>query len=128
MSPTRLFSAALCALALAGCASTGATFPDEPSEAERQPTCHDAALNYREALEAVVYPPQYRDKRVSGWVLVGYELDGSGVARNLRVLKSSPSGAFESAALRPYSEMRFKPDVKRAECRALVGFKVSKAG
>ena len=51
-------------------------------------------------MEAIAFPPGPRDKRISGWVLVAYEFDGSGVARNLRVLKSSPQGAFDAAVLR----------------------------
>ena len=121
------FLALLGALALAACATNdGVDFPDAPPRADQQPTCHDVAINYREAMESIAFPPGPRDKGVSGWVLLAYDLDGSGVARNLRVLKSSPPGVFDAAALRAYSDVRFKPDVQRGVCRAFVGFSVRK--
>jgi|SRR5882672_3769916 len=115
----------LLGLVLAACASQSGVIEPEPvPEGERAAVCHRDALNYEPALTAVLYPRDQMMKRQEGWVVVGYDLDGSGSAQNLRILKSSPPGVFDTAVLRAFSGVKFKPETKRENCRGFVEFRI----
>jgi TonB family protein len=75
-------------------------------------------------MMAVRYPRDQMMKGQEGWVVVGYDLDGSGSAQNLRILKSSPPEVFDTAVLRTFSGIKFKPETKRENCRGFVQFRI----
>lgn len=55
---------------------------------------------------------------LDAWVLVSYELDGSGVAINSRVQSSDPPGVFDEGPLKKLEQTKFVLG-KRAQCQAL---------
>lgn len=61
------------------------------------------------------YPPRARDRGVEGWVIVGATVDASGNAYDFRILESSPTGFFESAALQAFQEWQFSPAMRDGE-------------
>lgn len=57
------------------------------------------------------YPRNAAQRRVSGWVDVGFALDGRGRPADLRILAAEPAGVFEEAALVAVERWRFEePD------------------
>jgi periplasmic protein TonB len=56
-----------------------------------------------------VYPADAQVRQIEGWVEVGYVVDRAGLPRDLRVLKSSPPGRFDQAALTAVAKYRYEP-------------------
>ncbi len=61
------------------------------------------------------YPARARDSGVEGWVIVGATVDANGNAYDFRILESSPTGFFESAALQAFQEWQFSPAMRDGE-------------
>ena len=57
----------------------------------------------------LVYPPDSRDAKVEGSVLVTYDVSEDGEVSNIRVLSSSPVGVFDQAAIDFVRTWRFQP-------------------
>ena len=57
----------------------------------------------------MVYPPESREAKVEGSVLVAYDVSEDGRVSNIRVLSSSPDGVFDGAAIDFVRTWRFQP-------------------
>lgn len=57
----------------------------------------------------LVYPPESRDAKVEGSVLVAYDVSEGGKVSNIRVLSSSPEGVFDQSAINFVRTWRFQP-------------------
>jgi TonB family protein len=112
-------------VALVACAMSGQIEPDPMPALDRASLCHREALDYQATLGTLGYPREQLVRGQGGWVVVGYDLDGSGSAKNLRGEKASPPGMFDSAVLEVYSKLRFKADVRQENCRGFVRFQVN---
>jgi periplasmic protein TonB len=55
------------------------------------------------------YPDQLRFRRIEGEVLVEFLVTATGEVRDARVIKGSPRGSFDRAALAAISRWRFQP-------------------
>ena len=74
-----------------------------------------------------VYPREARDEGVEGWVIVAATVDSTGNAYDYRVIDSSPTGYFESAALKAFQKWTFRPAFQdgvpvAAESRVRINF------
>lgn len=56
------------------------------------------------------WPSRHRGGEISAEVTVGFDLDGSGRATNLRVLASTHDGDFDAMTLGMIERTRFAPD------------------
>ncbi len=57
----------------------------------------------------MVYPPESREAKVEGSVLVQYDVSEEGLVSNIRVVSSSPSDVFDEAAISFVRTWRFQP-------------------
>lgn len=69
-----------------------------------------------------VYPRSAAEKKLEGWVVVTYELDGSAKAKDVRVSESEPVDVFDSSAVRSIADSVFKVGVVRKSCRQVFRF------
>lgn len=60
----------------------------------------------------VTYPEQARKRKINGQVLLRFLLDEKGAMSQLQVLRSEPSGIFDSAALTAVRKWKFAPAVR----------------
>ena len=63
----------------------------------------------------LVYPPEARRRGIEGHVVVRYDVTVDGRVANAAVVRATPPGVFEEAALRTVRSWRFRPSVKRGE-------------
>ncbi len=130
---TRAFCAALLAAALSACATTtpsGTRVDGEALARRLGAPAIDAARDCSSVVKDNVFP-QYPDtaraQRTEGWVVVGFDLDGSGKAGNVHVISSKPPGVFEDSALTSVSKTTYAPGVRRTGCQSRITFAL-KAG
>lgn len=57
----------------------------------------------------MAYPPESREANVEGSVLVAYDVSEEGEVSNIRVLSSTPTDVFDSAAIDFVRTWRFQP-------------------
>ena len=69
-----------------------------------------------------IYPQYLRDRGVEGWVVVAFELDGSGKPSNTRVLHSKPERAFDRAAVEALEKTHFKEGAVKEDCESVSTF------
>ncbi|MBB5208950.1 M56 family metallopeptidase [Chiayiivirga flava] len=71
-----------------------------------------AAPREPRALQQVApeYPSNARLAAVEGFVVLRYRVDGTGRARDVRLIDAEPSGVFEKAARRALAQWRFEPE------------------
>jgi len=55
------------------------------------------------------YPDEAKSKGIEGIVVVEYAVDSSGRVRDPRVVRASPQGVFEEAALAAVGTWRYRP-------------------
>jgi len=72
------------------------------------------------------YPEQLRNKQVEGWVVIGYDLDGSGKVSNARVLDSKPKRTFDLVALQALEKTHFKEGAVKSGCESVSMFAIGK--
>jgi TonB family protein len=107
------------ALALAGCAQTAERYPRRDfNDLVLEETCRRYVT--RAAVASI--PEEARQRHLSGYVVVGYDLDGSGKARNVRVLYAKPAGVFDAAAVQAIRETQFDPEVQLRDCHSSLDF------
>lgn len=121
---------AACALAmLAGCASgppPRAPRADSDATALRLGTPalapEDDCANEVKDNTFPQYPAEALRRHIEGWVILGFGLDGSGKARNIRVLASQPTGMFEQAAITSVEHTVYLTGARRSQCRSRLTF------
>jgi periplasmic protein TonB len=64
------------------------------------------------------YPPQARQRRIEGEVLLEFVVEPDGTITQSRVIESNPPGMFEDAALRAVFRWRFEPGQMNGEAVA----------
>ena len=121
----RLFIAAAACFAFAAFAQSQPTSKSQAEiNAERvgAPSIDKAELCDAEMLVrgAPRYPPDALRYRTEGWALVSYDLDGSGKAVNITLVRSNPSGVFERATIDVFVRTKFVVGAARAGCKSLV--------
>ena len=62
------------------------------------------------------WPKRARGRDISAYVLISYDLDGTGKAKNLVVTDSKPKGLFDKASLSLLERTDFAPDVQAKSC------------
>ncbi|MCG8505735.1 MAG: energy transducer TonB, partial [Sphingomonadales bacterium] len=70
-------------------------------------------LQFRELIPAAFITPAYPEDAelagIEGYVVVAFTVTSSGSVTDLRIVDSSPSGVFDSEALRAGERLRFQP-------------------
>ncbi len=64
------------------------------------------------------YPQQAKQQGVEGEVVVAYDVDETGRVLNARVVRSTPGGIFDEAALAAVRSWRFNPPLLEGQPRA----------
>ena len=101
-----------CATTLAGCASVRPV-PKLPN------TVFDCAqLSQREPVK---YPRAALQQKISGWVVLAYEVGGSR-ATNIRVVEAEPTGVFAESATEALQKSIFPTALRRADCSTIYLF------
>jgi TonB family protein len=59
-------------------------------------------------------------QRATGWAEVQYDLDGTGRATNLSVTRAAPIQIFDRSSKFAIETSKFKPDIARTGCKAVV--------
>ena len=128
MSPTTLKVPALLVIcsALASCATgPGSTTPSQPYVLLDQarallplssPECVAQNLKPGEPFPASEIPPSALSNKLSGWVAMRYDVV-AGLAQNIIVVESRPTGLYDAAALKHAARYR---DPKGATVRGCV--------
>jgi periplasmic protein TonB len=70
------------------------------------------------------YPVEAARKGLSGWVVLAYDLDGSGKGTNIRVIDSEVGNMFTAPALRVFTQTRFKEGVTATACAYLIVYRL----
>jgi TonB family protein len=68
------------------------------------------------------FPPDALATRTEGWVMLSFDLDGSGKASNIKVLGSHPQGVFEQSAITSVEKTDYVPGARRTRCKARITF------
>ncbi|MBS0320529.1 MAG: TonB family protein, partial [Proteobacteria bacterium] len=68
------------------------------------------------------YPDAALARRTEGWVVVGFDLDGSGRSSNARIVASQPPGVFDDAALTSVMKTTYASGVRRTACQSRITF------
>jgi TonB family protein len=63
---------------------------------------------------AAYYPPQPYQQKIEGSVDIGFNLDGTGGVVGARVLRSTPAGVFDAAALEAFRKWRYTPMIDKS--------------
>jgi TonB family protein len=118
-----------CIAACAGCASgppprTARVDPDTAARRLGAPAVAPEDDCAREVLDNTFpqYPAGALHARTEGWVVLGFDLDGSGKAANIRVIGSQPPGVFEQSAITSVERTRYVAGARRVACRTRVTF------
>ena len=116
-------AAACVAMALAGCASTPQAVAIDPVPELPATSCPDLK---RPPSWRPPFPRTMADIGQEGWVIVEFDIDAAGVARNSRIWASSPKGAFDEAVLKSLKYAIFDEKGPLVSCRPLIMFTLSK--
>ena len=105
---------ALCSI----CGAQESLYRSAPLEIQQSESCREHLV--QRAVAA--YPKKAMLKGLSGYVVLTYDLDGSGKAQGIVVADSQPSDIFNSSAIDALQRSAFKSDVKSIGCRYVVDF------
>ncbi len=106
-------------LGVAGCAQTPEPPPrGAPPEIIASQTCREHMISSRPPA----YPKRAVAEGIMGYSIVAYDLDGSGQAKNARVIESKPARVFDEAAVQALVSSAFQPGVTARECRYVADF------
>lgn len=94
--------------------STPDSEPEPQSEPATKTKTRTASSKKRAApVPARIVPPQYPQSAVhtrpSGYVVIAFTVTSSGRTRNIDVVKSTPTGVFDEAAVKAVRQWRFEP-------------------
>lgn len=84
-------------------------------EVSAQETCKEY-ITAEPRLSANDWPRQALGRDVSAYVVVTYDLDGSGKAQNLRVVDSNPAGLFDKTTVSILKRTDFADGVQAQAC------------
>jgi TonB family protein len=92
--------------------------PDLPALNQRLAQAKQAVAGPQEVSEADLsklkpieldYPSTALAKNIEGWVSLSYMVTAEGKVTGVKVLESSPTGVFDTAAVRAMARVRYKP-------------------
>lgn len=92
-----------------------------PPVLDRSEQCTDAVV--RSALP--IWPKAALRSGAAGWVVVSYDLDGSGRAGNALIVTSTPAQVFDKASLDSIQRSQFTPGFVKAGCKILYAFSLT---
>lgn len=110
--------AAIASVTPAHAQTNGAANPPVLDQSEQ---CRDAVV--RSALP--IWPKAALRSGAAGWVIVSYDLDGSGRAGNALIVTSTPAQVFDKASLDSIQRSQFTPGFVKAGCKILYTFSLS---
>ncbi|MBW8182739.1 TonB family protein [Shewanella nanhaiensis] len=61
------------------------------------------------------YPIDAANKGIEGWVQLNFDINAQGNTENISVLKSSPKGVFDQAAIKSLSKWEYRPKIVNGE-------------
>ena len=67
-------------------------------------------------ITAEDWPKRARGRNVNAYVVISYDLDGSGKAQNAQVTDSLPKGLFDRSTLNILNRTEFAPDAVSQAC------------
>ena len=73
-------------------------------------------------LSVPPYPSSAFRQGMEGWVLLEFALDGTGAAKNIVVVSSSPKSVFERSALNGLMRTEFNLKAVRSKCQSIVTY------
>jgi len=100
---------------MAGCAATSqqSDTPAPPASFDPSSSCESFIVERAQpSRPASSLPDRF-------WTLIGFDLDGSGHAVNVRVLESSEPDSFSGKVAKSYEQSSFQPGMTRHGCQAL---------
>lgn len=88
------------------------------------PTIEEALLCKAEHIKFEVprYPQHALRKQQEGWVILNFDLDGTGRASNIVVDRSMPEDVFVQASIDALKKTRFKDDARKSGCKTFFTF------
>jgi periplasmic protein TonB len=94
------------------------------------PEVAEASLTRVKGIQ-IDYPPDALRKNLEGWVELAYVVTADGKVASVTVMNSNPARAFDAAAVRALSRVRYKPTVQDGKPAAVstkmrISFKMSK--
>jgi TonB family protein len=94
------------------------------------PEVTEGTLTRTKGLE-LDYPDEALRKNVQGWVELSYVITAEGKVTKVKVLNSSPTSTFDSAASRAVSRLHYKPTIQAGKPIAVstklrIAFRLSK--
>ena len=78
------------------------------------------------------YPNRALQRNIEGWVLLEFTINEVGLAKNIKIVESEPSGTFDRAAMNAVKKWKYKPkteegrSVPRAGVRQMISFNIAK--
>jgi TonB family protein len=113
------FSCLICAISHAQPADDSfALDPKHPPTINEVEKCEEAVAEPAMPL----WPKTALRAGTVGWVVVRYDLDGSGRAQNATVDISTPAQVFDQSALFSIKRSKFKAQISRTGCKILIVF------
>ena len=82
---------------------------------DNQP-CKEHIIEMQQINQAT-WPKNARGKEVRAYVVVGFDLDGSGKASNISVVQSNPDDTFNAVTMKLISQAKFAAGVTAQSCR-----------
>jgi TonB family protein len=114
---------------LTGCANTSASMSEAEVQAKRvgAPLLSDSSECKGEIkkLAMPAYPVDAARKGVQGWVLMRFDLDGSGRATAVVVEGSQPAEVFDANAVSAVQRSQFVQGSSRIGCKIVITFALS---
>jgi TonB family protein len=124
-----LVSACMTATMVAACSSPAPVRPPPPDPDAVAHRLGAPTLQPEDTCSAEVrnntfphFPPEALASRTEGWVMVSFDLDGSGKASNIKVIGSRPQGVFEQSAITSVEKTDYVPGARRTQCKARITF------
>jgi hypothetical protein len=62
-----------------------------------------------------------------GWVLLGYDLDGTGEAKNIRILQAEPTTLHNRRSIKDLKEIKYRQGEQAEDCMYLFRFELIEA-
>lgn len=88
------------------------------------PTIEESLLCKADRIKFEVprYPQHALRKQQEGWVILNFDLEGTGRATNIVVDRSMPEDVFVQASIDALKKTRFKDDARKAGCKTFFTF------
>ena len=128
-STARVAGASLVIFLMAACSSSAPVRPPPPDADSVAHRLGAPMLQPEDTCSAEIrnntfpqFPADALATRTEGWVMVSFDLDGSGKASNIKVVGSHPQGVFEQAAITSVQKTDYVPGARRSLCKARITF------